>query len=85
MSHSTFNEHYTSIDYHFGLHEYLSVSNQKLSSVSKMINESVIDGYKDFPEDFWMGATYDNKPIVRMLHKLNKTAQDCFMIISRNE
>lgn len=84
MSHSTFNEHYLTLDTHFGLHENLTISNRKLSNVSSSIEDSIIDGYKDFPDDFSIGATYDSKPIVRMMHTYGKTTEK-FLIVTRNE
>lgn len=79
-----YDEHYFSIDHYFGLHEYLTVSGQKLSSVGHMIDEYIKDGYIDFPEKLWEDSTFDGKPILRMLHKISKTGQDCIAIIVRN-
>lgn len=58
-----YDEHYLTIDYHFGLHEYLTVNGQKLSSVGHMIDEMIKDGYIDFPEILWENSTFDGKPV----------------------
>lgn len=84
----TYNEHYLTIDYYFGLHEHMTCTKISFKkAVKTALDLPTNEGYLDIPEKVWTNATYEGNKIVRMFWKHNSaiTLNSSIVIITRNE
>ncbi len=88
MSKSTFNNHKVNISERFG-YKFMDTYNQleylpTIGKAKREIENYLSNGYKIIPAEVWIGATYDNKPIVKML-AYNGHKEVSYIIYTRNE